>query len=183
MNSQIVFKISYDKAVEIIVWLAQKKPGIDIYHVVKILFFADKMHINKYARPVVGDTYVKMPYGPMPSGISDLIKENTWLSPDQLAGIRNAVDIDKEANYKLTAKREPDLTYFSKSDLACLKAALEKYGDMDFRELYCLTHREKCYCSTDDQSKIDYALFVDDKNPLKNEILSDMAETSRYVQV
>jgi hypothetical protein len=27
--------------------LANRKPGIDIYHVAKVLFYADKMHINK----------------------------------------------------------------------------------------------------------------------------------------
>ena len=73
---QIRFKISYDKAIEVLVWLAKMKPGIDIYHIAKVLFYADKMHINKYARPVIGDSYIKMPYGPVPSGVSDLIKRN-----------------------------------------------------------------------------------------------------------
>ena len=41
MNSPIRFKISYDKATEVIIWLAKMKPGIDIYHVAKVLFYME----------------------------------------------------------------------------------------------------------------------------------------------
>ena len=63
------YEISYDKAIEVLVWLANTKPGIDIYHVCKVLFYADKSHINKYLRPIIGDYYIKMDYGPVPSGV------------------------------------------------------------------------------------------------------------------
>ena len=45
------------KAVETIVWLANAKPGIDVYHVVKCAFFADKDHLNRFGRPIAGDDY------------------------------------------------------------------------------------------------------------------------------
>lgn len=184
MKEPIRFKISYDKATEAIVWLAWMKPGIDIYRVAKVLFYADKTHINKYARPVTGDTYIKMPYGPVPSGIRDLITENSWLSPKQLDKIRNSLVIDKSSNYfKLATVREPDMGYFSKSDIECLTDSLNKYGELTFDELYKLTHSEKCYYRTDPDDKIDYALLVDDDNPLRDEILEHMKETSQYIQV
>lgn len=93
MNS---YKISYNKAIEAIVWLSNKQPGIDIYHVVKIIFFADKLHLNKYARPLIGDTYIKMQYGPVPSAIKDLITKNMWLSPQQFKKISFAIDVDND---------------------------------------------------------------------------------------
>ena len=36
MNSQIDFRINYEKAIETIVLLANEKPGIDIYHMGKV---------------------------------------------------------------------------------------------------------------------------------------------------
>ncbi|CAN2046042.1 DUF4065 [Candidatus Magnetomoraceae bacterium gMMP-1] len=183
MNNSIMFKISYDKAIEVIVWLAKMKPGIDIYHVAKILFYADKVHINKYARPIVGDVYIKMPYGPVPSAVMDLITENFWLSPKQLERIKNSLIINKDKSHKLAAMREPDLSYFSKSDIECLTDSLNKYGNLSFEELYNLTHSEKCYYETYHSDKIDYALFVDDDNPSRDEILKNMEEISRYIQV
>lgn len=183
MDNNIQFKISYDKATEVIIWLAKMKPGIDIYHVSKILFYADKMHINKYGRPITGDTYIKMPYGPVPSGVRDLITENSWLSPKQASRIKNSLIIDKNNNYKLTATREPDMEYFSKSDITCLKDSLSKYGWLSFDGLYNSTHSEKCYYETSPNDKINYALLIDDSNPFKNEILEDMEERSQYTQV
>lgn len=184
MNNPIQFKISYDKTIEVIIWLANMKPGIDIYHVAKIFFYADKMHINKYGRPITGDTYIRMPYGPVPSSVRDLIIENSWLSPKQLEQIKNSLIIDKSDNrYKLAATREPDMKYFSKSDITCLKDSLSEYGGLSFDELYNSTHSEKCYYETALNEKIDYALLIDDDNPIKNEILEDMEEISQYIQV
>ena len=50
-------------------------------------------------------------------------------------------------------------------------------------ELYESTHSEKCYYETAPNEKIDYALLIDDDNPIKNEILEDMEEISQYIQV
>ena len=183
MENSIQFKISYDKAIEAIVFLANKKPGIHIYHVAKILFFADKMHVNKYGRPVTGDTYIKMPYGPVPSGIRDLITKNTWLSPKQSQGVQDSLEIDDKANYKMTAKRSANLDYFSKSDIDALEISFDKYAELSFDELYNITHSEKSFIETDPREKIDYALLVDDNNPDRFEIISHMREISPCVQV
>ncbi len=183
MKSSIQFKISYDKATEIIIWLAKMKPGIDIYHVAKVLFYADKTHINRYGRPVTGDTYIRMPYEPVPSGIRDLITENSWLAPKQLNRIKNSLIIDKNNNYKIAATCEPDMNYFSESDIICLKDSLTEYGELSFDELYNLTHSERCYYETEPNEKIDYSLLIDEDNPFRNEILENMEEISQYIQV
>ena len=184
MDNPIQFKISYDKATEVIIWMAKMKPGIDIYNVAKVLFYADKMHINKYGRPITGDTYIRMPYGPVPSGVRDLITENSWLLPKHLKEIKHSLIIDKSNNrYKLNAAREPDMKYFSKSDIKCLKYSLSEYGGLSFDELYKSTHSERCYYETGPNEKIDYALLIDDDNPLRNEILKNMEEISQYIQV
>jgi hypothetical protein len=39
------------KALEVILWLATECPGIDVYHVVKCAYYADKRHLNLYGRP------------------------------------------------------------------------------------------------------------------------------------
>ena len=53
------------KALETIVWLANARAGIDVYHVIKCAFFADKYHLNKYGRPIAGDNYIADTYGPL----------------------------------------------------------------------------------------------------------------------
>jgi uncharacterized phage-associated protein len=185
MPSQAIhFKTSYDKIIETIILLASKKPGIDIYHLAKVLFFADKLHVNKYFRPVTTDTYIKLPYGPVPSTAYDIIKGNSWLSPNHLEKISITLSIGgKETHYRTKALREPDLSYFSKSDLECLEEAMSRYGDLSFDELYVLSHAERCYYDTEDKDKIDYALLITEDNPYRDVIIDHMREISHYVQV
>jgi hypothetical protein len=37
MRTKISYKLNFEKAIEALVWLAQNKPGIDIYHIAKVL--------------------------------------------------------------------------------------------------------------------------------------------------
>ena len=184
MQQNIRFKVSFNKAIELIVWLAQKNPNIDIYHIVKILFFADKKHLNKYGRPILGDTYIHMDNGPVPSAVRDIVTQNIFLSPQHLQKVKDSLMIQSKENYyKTIAKREPNIDYFSKSDIECLESSLKKYGKLSFDDLYQLTHQEKCYSQTNNLDNIDYALMIDDDNPNKNRILQDIQETSSYIQV
>jgi len=179
----IKYHMNYRKAIEVIVWLGNKKPGIDIYHIAKVLFYADKLHVNKYARPIIGDTYKNMDYGPVPSGVRDLITGDEWLNPNDLELIQESIIIDKSRYPSIISLRAPNLNYFSGTDIECLEESLKKYGDMTFDELKNLTHDERCYLATEERGTIDYSLMVDEENPNRDEILKNMAETSAYLQV
>jgi uncharacterized phage-associated protein len=182
MNPKIFYHINYEKAVEALVWLADQKPGIDIYHVAKVLFYADKKHINGYGRPILGDSYICMEYGPVPSGVRDLITEDSWLSPDYLQKASEALTVEKRPYPTLRAKRKPGLMLFSHTDLECLKESLSEYGERSFAELKELTHNEKCWAESGANQPIDYALFVEDDNPNRKAILDEMSETAAYIQ-
>jgi hypothetical protein len=182
MGPQIAYRINYEKAIEALIFLADKKPGIDIYHVAKVLFYADKMHVNKFARPILGDTYICMDHGPVPSGVRDLITDNPWLSPDLIDKKSESLSIEGK-RYNLTAKRKPNLDYFSKTDLDCLIAALREHGGKTFSELRAQTHDEKCYMESGSNQPIDYALLIEDDNPNRQSILEEMKEAAPYVQL
>lgn len=183
MSNTIRYRINYNKAVETIVWLANQKPGIDIYHVAKVIFYADKKHLNRYARPIIGDTYFCMDYGPVPSGIYDLITENSWLNPEYLQLMSESLIIQKSPYPKIASLREPNMEFFSETDIDCLKESLEEYGNKSFGELKDMTHDEKCYLETGSKQPIDYTLMIDDDNPNRDEIIQEMSETSLYIQL
>lgn len=183
MSNPINFRMSYEKAIETIVWLANQKPGIDIYHVVKILFYADKIHVNRYARPIIGDTYIRMDYGPTPSGVRDLITKDSWLSPDYLQSFSESLLIETSPYLTIKPKRKPDMKYFSETDIECLKESLVEYGEKSFDELKKLTHNERCWLETGANQPIDYTLMIDEDNPNREEIIKDMYQKSPYLQV
>lgn len=58
----IQFRTNARKALEVILWFAQRG-RTDFHGILKLLFFADKHHLNAYGRPIVGDQYKALPYG------------------------------------------------------------------------------------------------------------------------
>lgn len=51
-------------------------PNITRHGVAKLLYFADKMHLEKYGTPITGDIYLAMDYGPVPQHVYSWIQEN-----------------------------------------------------------------------------------------------------------
>jgi len=68
------FKIDISKAKAVILYIAGKFGETDFHKVFKILYLAERAHLVKYGRPIVGDTYMAMKYGPVPSFIYDAFK-------------------------------------------------------------------------------------------------------------
>jgi len=180
MGQIVTYRINYAKAIEALTWLANEKPGIDIYHIAKVLYYAEKRHINKYARPIIGDTYISMDYGQVPSGVRDLISKNSWLDPDDIKKFSKSVTVKKNPNPNIIPLRKPQLKYFSDTDIACLKEALSECGNLTFKQLKNKSHEEESWIHTERNQPIDYLLMIDKDNPNKKEIIEEIKMTVRY---
>ena len=75
MSQEIQFRTNRKKAVEALVFLAENQPRIDVFHVCKVIYFADREHLRKFGRPVLGDNYFAMDDGPVPSFILDVLRQ------------------------------------------------------------------------------------------------------------
>jgi len=180
----VQYRINYTKAIETILWLVNQKPGLDIYHIGKAIFYAEKCHLNKYARPIIGDVYQKGDYGPFPSTIRDIIQQKVeWIPPDQIQESIEAFKVVNNPYPTPIPKRLPNLNFFSGTDIECLKEALGVVGELSFDELKKMTHEEESFLSAIEKNQINYELLIDRDNPLRNEIIEEMRETNRYVCV
>lgn len=180
MTTRIRFHINWEKALEAIVWLANGKPNIGFFHIAKVFFFADKEHLQKYGRPILGDTYIAMKWGPVPSGIRDILSHDSFLDPDILEAIPGAFSVSRGNVPRVKAEREPDMRYFSETDRECLQRALDKYGSMPFGRLSDLTHRERAYLEAPENGPIDYAHMIDENLPNREELLEEIRENAAY---
>lgn len=134
-----------EKALEAILYVASKAPIADVYHVGKILYFADCAHLEQYGRMICGDTYRAMKDGPVASGTFDVIKIArgdgqyipAGITPQQ---IQKALHVDGGNGVK--PLRKADEEFFSDSDLACIDAAIEKFGKLSFKEIRDISHDE-----------------------------------------
>jgi len=48
----------------------------------KLLYFVDKEHLLSYGRTVIGDRYIKMEFGPVPSSGYNLMKHDDRVSAE-----------------------------------------------------------------------------------------------------
>lgn len=129
-----------DKALEVIVFIASSLPNATHHSISKMLYLADKMHLQEYGRLICGDRYVAMQYGPVPSAIYDMMKV-----PDK----RMSIDVDwdeiiQEAigvnGWVIEAKRDCNMDLLSESEVECIQQAIDEFGDKSFGQLTDITH-------------------------------------------
>jgi len=138
-----------EKALEVVVYISHKTT--DLFHIVKTIYYADKIHLEKYGRLITGDYYVAMEDGPVPSGAYDLIKN---VRGDEYTYEKKIIDAHPEKALQakgndVTPLRGADLDYFSESDKECLDEAIEKYAGMDGGKLSQIVHEEEAYKKTE----------------------------------
>jgi uncharacterized phage-associated protein len=141
VDMTIKYRFNKPKAIEVLLYITSKQR--DMYHALKILYFADKQHLEKYGRLICGDSYVAMEHGPVPSGTYDIIKSarGQGISPSD-TDIEQIIKLD---NNNIIPQREARTQMLSESDIECLDNAIRQYGDMSFEQLKNISHNEPSY--------------------------------------
>jgi hypothetical protein len=173
------FQFDEKKGVEALTYIASKWPGITAFFAAKVLFFAEKSHLNRYARPIVADTFIAMPNGPVPSTLYDFINGELNNAGDPEA-ITTALSIEGDKYQRVTARRSPDMNALSPSDVECLDEALKFCKARNFTVLSNLTHQERAWLEASVNGPMDYAAMIDLDNPSREAILEDAREFAMY---
>lgn len=175
----IKFAFHESKAIEALALIAELQPGMTPLYVSKTLFFAEKWHINKYGRPILADTYIAMPRGPVPSTVKNFIDHKwDWVAkPEELDA---AVLFDRSKGWArlMPGSRKANMELLSATDIECLAEAVSFCKDKKPDELSQITHQEKAWLQADTNAPMDYELFIDDDNPHRDEILSMVKEVA-----
>jgi hypothetical protein len=165
------------KALEVLLWLANAKPGIDIYHLVKAAFYADKYHLNKYGRPITGDDYVADRYGPLAQCLYGLLTDNPL---EMIAlGINGRLPFAIQSPWRVVPDRSANTRILSESDVEALSHGLHQVEGLTFEELVSMTHEEKAYIEANG-GRMRFEDLLDDTDPEFSEKAADLAETSRF---
>ena len=114
----ITFQFDRMKAIEAILYLANKVSNSDIYGICKLLYLLDKTSLEKYGRFIFGETYCAMKEGSTPSNAYNLLKEVAQTPTSELRVEGNQV----------AALREANMDYLSESDVECLEQIISVYG-------------------------------------------------------
>ena len=139
----IRFTFSARKALEAILFLAgSRREGLDRHGILKLLFFADAIHLNSYGRPITGDQYRALPYGPVAQGAYDILKGDA-LALEELE--EDPLPLIQVGRYTVRAARPCNRAVLSRSDCAALQAALDRFGALDFRARTDRSHEHPAY--------------------------------------
>lgn len=102
---------------------------IDRLKLMKLMWLADRIHLNKYGRLILKETYNALPHGSVPSSALDLSRES-------LDGYYRI----KKGSYVIRAEADFDSKYFSASDLEIMNYVWEKFGSNESLDLREFSH-------------------------------------------
>lgn len=190
----LTFKPKLDKIVELLLYLAHKRPGADKYQAVKFFYLADREHLVRYGRPITFEDYYAMWHGPVASKALDLLEGDKWaLHEAKIAALPFKTEVAKAKNgtdtvYIREPLREVNLDLFSKSDLRVFDEIVEKYRDASFDELKNLTHKHLAYKNAwenrrgvSKRAPMYYEEMIDDEER-RAALIEDLAPVSAHMR-
>lgn len=119
---------------------------LPVIKLLKLLYLAERLSLQRYGEPLTGDRLVSMPHGPVLSRTYDHINGalpsgeggwESWISDK--AG--HAVELRDESKIR---SPEEDLLRLSDSDLEVLSETWAQFGHWDRWDLVKYTHSEAC---------------------------------------
>jgi len=136
------FTFNKQKSLATLQFLIEEMGGhCDFHKCFKILYFADQKHLLEYGRPILGDTYIAMKHGPVPSKVYDIfksIKGIGWSNPSEL-GVEGFFEI-KEGHNVFLGMKKANYDEIAISEKECLLASIKENGELSFRELTEKSH-------------------------------------------
>ena len=143
---RLKFKPKVRKLTELLLYLSHKKQHVDHYKACKLVYLADWLHLNKFGRPLIGDTHKATPFGPVAAKTRELLGAEPQAMkeagldglPFETGSLDGIIQIG-------APKRAVDHKFFSRSDLEVFDDVLARYGDLTFAELHELTSRHFAY--------------------------------------
>jgi len=126
----MTFQLNKDKAIATLLYVINNLTNADMYKTLKIIYFAEKMHIARYGRPILADSYIKVEHGPMPSFLKDVVDGKI----NQLSSL-----VDKKG-YTLSTSHDSDIDELSESDIECLNESIDINKNLNFSQLKSKSH-------------------------------------------
>lgn len=179
MRDVIRFRFSPVKARATIQFLLNGCARMDLHALLKSCYFADKAHLNKHHRPILGATYRAMKFGPVPLEVYEMVKgESIWLAELESESFPWRVE-----GYHVSptcSDAVQNLSVLSETDHFELAKAKEKSLGMTFTERTLATHGPDWQAANLGIMK--YEDMIDD-SPKKPELVAYLREAGPFMRL
>ncbi|MDZ8138842.1 MAG: Panacea domain-containing protein [Nostoc sp. DedQUE04] len=141
---EIRFKFHPEKAVEVAcLFLKLHGKPMSYLGLLKLLYMADRIALERLEQPITGDRYVSMNYGPVLSRVYDLIKgldvpgaKDLWSRYISSRDPRYKI----YADYTVSLREYPGDDELSEAEVKIIEQVYAKYGHIDPFDLAETTH-------------------------------------------
>lgn len=151
-----------NKAIQVVLYVANKLKRRDFHKIFKVIYFADKAHLAEWGRTVSADTYIAMEAGPVPTKIYDMFKvvrgDSLFSSNEEMRAFYNQF-FKVEGDYILVPQKGADMKYLSKSDVDALDKSLAENKDLSFDAIKDKSH-DFAWSQTARDQAIDFAYML-----------------------
>ncbi len=121
---------NYKKSVQGLNFFAISEGGsINKMKALKLIWLSDRLHLRKFSRPILNDTYFALNYGPIASHTKDLVENTDFLSPEEKE-YRN-IYIKNVDQYDYASLLSLETKVFSKTDLQVMKDIYLAFGNLN----------------------------------------------------
>ncbi|MCR6624821.1 MAG: Panacea domain-containing protein [Pseudoxanthomonas sp.] len=115
-----------DKAIAATALLVQET-NESLYPIMKMMYLADKLHLEKFGRFIAGEQYCAMEKGPVPSFTYSMLKHVRGDDSSDKDFLRAREFFVYHANHLIELKKAPDLEELSESEINSLRAVIDTY--------------------------------------------------------
>jgi uncharacterized phage-associated protein len=191
------FRPKIEKIVELLLYLAHKRPNADKYQAVKFFYLADREHLRRYGRPITFDNYYALWFGPVASNALDILNEQRDALESvgisklpfemEIGTVKTKSGKDAQTTFIRKPLREVNLDMFSESDVEVFDEVLAKYGDASFDDLFRLTHNHFAYDHAwrtrrhGDHAEMLYEEMIDDEK-LRETMVEDLGPIAAHMK-
>jgi uncharacterized phage-associated protein len=137
------FNVDKDKTLNSALYILNTLGEADYHKVFKILYFADQQHLKHYGRPLTGDCYNAMQFGPVPSFLYDVFKAaEKGTSPfAEALELAESFSVKRDGNKPIVSAAKPaDTDMLSETNLEVLKASIHENNGLSFKDLTEKSH-------------------------------------------
>lgn len=176
MGRALNYEFSLDKFIAVLNYLLKAcEPPMSKLKIAKLLYLLDRRHFNQHARPILGDAYVRLAYGPAPSKSLNLLDEliemqgSKWVESESKQ-LTKYFAVKKTGKHPtVSVKEDPNLNVLSKTELEALQWVVKNFGKKSAGALVDITHLHATWIETAPVKVIDYRLFPKgDKDAVKD---------------
>lgn len=120
----------------------------------KLLYYADFDHVERYGSPITGARYRKLDQGPVPNEAFDLLTQ---------MAVWGTITVEQRetgpyVQYRYEARQDPDLSVFGPTEIETLRRVAARWGGESLSSIVSATHAEAPWLSVRMGQEIPYNL-------------------------